>query len=257
MIVVSGSDGGIKWASEIASVYSEHNIPSLAVAYWGTRYTAKALALIPIETILAAVLWLKNKGYSKVGIYGISKGAELALTSASIIPQIEFVIAVSPACCVFEGISKPHYSGTSSWTWRGKPLPYASFRKRSPALIKSILQNGEFGFVKQYREVLRSEKNEENVIQAEKINGSILLLSAKEDAQWPAAEMGEMICDRLKEKGFAFSFHHEIFYPASHILCPVNTKMRFFYRIERQYKEECESARKTALKMTLDWLAGL
>jgi dienelactone hydrolase len=257
MIVVSGSDGGIKWANEIASVYSAHGISSLAIAYWKTKHTPKTLELIPIEIIQSAVLWLKKNGYSKVGIYGVSKGAELALTSGSLISQIEFVIAVSPSCCVFEGIAKPAYSNTSSWTWGGQPLPYASLHNISVSMIKNILKNHEFGFVKQYIDVLATNKNEENTIKVENINGPILLLSAKEDAQWPSIEMGKMICDRLNNKEFAFPFHHEIFYPASHILCPVKTKMGLVYRMERQHKKECEMSRKQALKMSLDWLERL
>ena len=257
MIVVSGSDGGIKWGNEIASVYSAHGISSLAIAYWKTKYSPKTLELIPIEIIQSAVLWLKKKSYSKVGIYGISKGAELALTSGSLIPQIEFVIAVSPSCCVFEGIAKPTYSNTSSWTWRGQPLTYASFKNIPVNIIKNIMKNHEFGFVEQYLEVLKRNKKEENTIKVENINGPILLLSAKEDAQWPSAEMGKMICDRLNNTEFTFPFHHEIFYPASHILCPVKTKMRLVYHIERQHKKECEMSRKQALKMSLDWLARL
>lgn len=257
MIVVSGSDGGIKWANEIASVYSACGISSLAIAYWNTENTRKTLALIPIEIIQSAVFWLRGNGYSKVGIYGISKGAELALTSASVIPQIEFVVAVSPSCCVFEGIAKPTYSNTSSWTWKGQPLPYASFHNIPVSMIKNILKNHEFGFKEQYINVLSTNKNEENTIKVENINGPILLLSAKEDAQWPAAQMGKMICDRLIDKGFAFPFHHEIFYPASHILCPVNNKIGLVYFMERQYRKECEMSRKQALQMSLDWLSKL
>ncbi|MCX7773775.1 MAG: hypothetical protein N2376_11755 [Clostridia bacterium] len=257
IIVVSGSDGGMRWANEIASVFSAHGISSLAVAYWKTKYTSKTLALIPIEIIQSAVLWLKNNGFSKVGIYGVSKGAELALISASLIPQIECVIAVSPSCCVFEGIAKPAYSNTSSWTWGGQPLPYASFQNMEISLIKHIVKNREFGFTKLYIDVLNRHKSEENTIQVENINGPILLLSAKEDAQWPSAEMGKLICDRLRSKGFLFPYHHEIFHPASHILCPVKTKMRLAYRIERQHKNECEASRKQALKVSLDWLVKL
>lgn len=257
MIVVSGSDGGIKWADKIASVYSSHGIPSLAVAYWKTKYTSNTLALIPIEIIQSAVTWLKGNGYSKVGIYGISKGAELALISASLLPQIEFVIAVSPSCCVFEGIAKPAYSNTSSWTWGGQPLPYASFHNVPVSLIKNIINNREFGFAEQYSVVLETSKNDENTIKVENINGPILLLSAKEDAQWPAATMGKMIVDRLTDKKFRFPYQYEIFNPASHILCPVKTALRFVYRMERQHKKECETSRAQALKISLDWLAGL
>ena len=257
MIVVSGSDGGIRWADKIASVYSAHGIPSLAVAYWKTKYTSNTLALIPIEIIQSAVTWLKDNGYSKVGIYGISKGAELALVSASLLPQIEFVIAVSPSCCVFEGIARPACSNSSSWTWGGQPLPYASFHNVPISLIKNILNNREFGFVKQYSDVLATNKNEENIIKVENINGPILLLSAKEDAQWPSAKMGKMIVDRLTDKKFKFPYQCEIFNPASHILCPVKTESRFMYRMERQHKKECETSREQALKISLDWLARI
>lgn len=257
MIVVSGSDGGIRWANKIASVYSAHGIPSLAVAYWKTKYTSNTLALIPIETIQSAVIWLKENGYSKVGIYGFSKGAELALISASLIPQIEFVIAVSPSCCAFEGIARPAGSNSSSWTWGGKPLPYASFYNVPISLIKNILNNREYGFVKQYSDVLATNKNEENTIKVENINGPILLLSAKEDAQWPSAKMGKMIYDRLTDKKFKFPYQYEIFNPASHILCPVKTESRFMYRMERQHKKEFEVSRGQALKISLDWLARL
>lgn len=259
VIIITGSDGGIKWAQKIAELFSAKEVTALAVAYWGIKGTPKKLSLIPIETIQSAVNWLKEQGYTKVGIYGVSKGAELALTSASLIPQIEFVIAVSPACCVFEGIAKPHYSGTSSWTWKGAPLLYASFKNISVNMIKNIFINHEFGFVKQYLKVLATEKNEENTIKVERINGPILLLSAKEDAQWPSAKMGNMVCDRLKEKKFNFPYHHEIFHPASHVLNPVASGkvrklLKMAYIMERKYKKECEIARKKALQMSIDWI---
>lgn len=260
MIIISGSDGGIKWAQNIAEIFSSKEITSLAVAYWGIEGTPKKLSLVPIETIQSAVYWLYEQGYKKIGIYGVSKGAELALISASYIPQIEFVIAVSPSCCIFEGIAKPKYSGTSSWTWKGKPLPYVSFKNISVNPMKNLITNHEFGFVNQYLKVLKTEKNEENTIKVEDINGPILLLSAKEDAQWPSAKMGNMICDRLKEKGFQFPFHHEIFYPASHVLNPVETKkgrklLRLAYKMERKHQKECDTARQRALQMSLDWIA--
>lgn len=146
IIVVSGSDGGIKWAQKIAKKFSLNKVTALAVAYWGIKDAPNNLSLVPIETVLSAVCWLNEKGYKKVGTYGVSKGAELALTSASFISQIEFVIAVSPACCVFEGIAKPSYSGTSSWTWKGEPLPYVSFKNISVSLMKNLFANHEFGF---------------------------------------------------------------------------------------------------------------
>lgn len=257
MIVVTGSDGGIKRPRQIASIFARRGIPSLAVAYWGAKGTSATLSLIPLEAIQQAVDWLKEKGYSRVGIYGVSKGAELALTAASLIPEIGLVIAVSPSCCIFEGIAKPRYSGASSWTWRGRPLPYASFAGIRMNIVRNIFINREFGFSQQYLEVLAKNKAEENTIKAENINGAILLLSAAQDAQWPSERMGAMIMERLQSKGFPFPFHHAIFSPASHILCPVNTAARFAYRIERKHPAACNESREEALEFTLDWIDKL
>ena len=262
LIVITGSDGGITWAQQIAELFSSKGITALAVAYWGIKGLPKNLSLIPIETIQAAVCWLQEQGYQEIGIYGVSKGAELALTSASFLPQIKFVIAVSPACCSFEGIAKPAYSGASSWTWNGNPLPYVSFKSISVNIVKDFLKNHEFGFVKHYLKVLETEKNEENTIKVENINGPILLLSAKEDAQWPSATMGAMVCDRLKVKEFPFPFHHEIYSPASHILNPIapgrlKKILRLAYLVERKHQKECDIARDRALQLSLDWIAGI
>lgn len=220
------------------------------MAYWGTKQTPKTLSLIPIETIACAVHWLLKQGYSKVGIYGISKGAELALLSASLIPEIDFVIAVSPSCCVMEGIKKPAFSGESSWMWEKKPLPFISMSSINTNPMKNLLKYGEFGLTKEYSKVINRHINEDNIIKVENIKGSILLLSAQEDAQWNSEEMSMILMNRLKEKGFLYPYSVEIFYPASHILCPIETIFTKIYRIERKHPQECRKARKEAFQLT-------
>lgn len=257
MIVITGSDGGGKWANEIAGVFAAQGVPSFALSYWDGALLPKTLSLIPLEMIQSAAVWLKEQGYQKIGIYGISKGAELALTAASFFPVVEFIVAVSPACCVFEGIAKPQYSGASSWTWKNMPLPFASFKNTKVNMLKNIVKTHQFGFTPQYLKVLASEKNESNTIKVENINGPILLLAAEQDAQWPSAKMGKLIIERLKSKHFLFPFRLELFHPASHILCPVKTVQRFAYRMERNHPFECNAARKRALELTIDWLLRL
>jgi dienelactone hydrolase len=254
VIVVSGSDGGIAYARKVAEVLAGNGISSLALAYWGTGRTPKTLSLIPVETVQSAANWLTEQGYSKVGIYGFSKGAEYALTAASLLPQIKFVVAVVPVSHVFEGIAKPNYSGTSSWTWQNQPLPYISFNGEATIEADRIWANREFGFRQRYLDALTGQKSEENTIRVENINGPVLLLSAKEDAQWPSDVMGEMIRQRLEEKQFPFPFHHRIYDPASHVLIPVNTMLKFMYKQERRHPAECNHARREALELSLQWI---
>lgn len=257
VVVITGSDGGSKWANKIARTLSSNGISAYSLAYWGKKGLSKTLSLIPIEIIQEAVVELKEQGYKKIGIYGVSKGAEFALTAASFLPEIEFVIAVSPACCVFEGIAKPRYSGLSSWQWQGKPLPFADFDGVEVSIFKNILKTHQFGFTPQYLSVIANKKNEDNTIKVEKINGPILLLAAKEDAQWPSVKMSEMIVARLKQRQFPFPVQYEVFGQASHILCPVKTIDRFVYRVERSKQTACSTAREKALRLTVDWLCRL
>jgi dienelactone hydrolase len=254
VIVVSGSDGGIAYAQKVAEVLAGNGITSLALAYWGTDSTPQTLSLIPTETVRYAVDWLTEKGYSKVGMYGFSKGAEYSLTAASLIPQIRFVVAVVPASNVFEGIAKPDYSGTSSWTWQGRPLPYVPFGGAPNFSMKKIVANGEFGFRQMYLDALSAYGNEENTIKVENINGPVLLLSAKDDAQWPSELMGDMVYKRLEEKQFPFPYHHRVYDPASHLLVPVNSALKFIYKQERRYPEECNRARVEALESAIRWM---
>lgn len=259
MIMLGGSEGGISAAYGVAKAFAEEGVHSLAVAYWGTEQTASALELIPIEIIQTAIHYLKQKGYEKVGIYGVSKGAEMALTAASLIPEIDFVIAVSPAAYVFEGIRKKAYSGNASWTWQGKPLTYLSFDGINANMIKNILKNKEMGFREEYIEALEKHKSEENVIKVEQIQGPVLLLSAMRDAQWPAEIMADMVVNRLKENNFVYPYRHETFYPASHMLCPVRRKksqklIKLLYRIERKQFDACTKSREKAFQIALEWI---
>ncbi|WP_249030141.1 acyl-CoA thioester hydrolase/BAAT C-terminal domain-containing protein [Tannockella kyphosi] len=254
MIIVTGSDGGHTWANEIAETFASQGITCYSISYWKDKNLPHTLSLIPLEIIKDASIYLKDQGYEKIGIYGISKGAELALVSASCFSEIEFVIAVSPACLVFEGIRKPRYSNTSSWTLNDQPLPYASFQDVDVNMFKNIFKYHEFGFRKQYIEVLEKNKCEENTIKVENINGPILLLSAKNDAQWCSEIMSDHIIKRLKEKCFPFFYKHENYEIASHILCPVDTFSKKVYKVERKFPLECEYSRKRAFEETLNFL---
>jgi len=259
LIVVGGSEGGMRTSLSTAGIFASLGIPSLAVAYFGTKQTPRHLVRIPVETVLNATAFLRTQGYIKTGIYGISKGAEFALLSASLIPDISFVMAVSPSCCVFEGIVKPGYSGTSSWTWHGNELPYVSFNNCNVNFFRSLVKNHEIGFRSEYEQVLTAEKNETNTIKVENIRGPVLLLAAEHDAQWPSAEMAQAVSQRLREKKFPYSFELHTYYPAGHILCPVRSAgtkalLRLLYRVERTFPRECSRAREEALAFSRSWM---
>ena len=45
-------------------------------------------------------------------------------------------------------------------------------------------------------------------IKVENINGPILVISGKNDDQWPAPEMSDQLMARLKRKGFKHDYEH-------------------------------------------------
>lgn len=99
--------------------------------------------------------------------------------------------------------------------------------------------------------------NEDNTIKVENINAPTLLISAENDAQWCSKLMGELIVNRLRSHNFKFDYRHEIFTIASHILCPIKTKLRYAYKLERKSGKECTLSREKALRLTLEWLSNL
>ncbi|MBQ5439867.1 MAG: hypothetical protein IIT49_03700, partial [Clostridia bacterium] len=147
MIVVSGSNGGIKLTKQFAQIYARHGIPALAVAFFGTKQTRKNLDRVPLEYIENSIKWLKSRGYNKIGIDGASKGSELALLCAAKFEKISCVIARVPSYFVSEGLvscgksKKP--SGTSCWSYKEKELPYAAYNYRSFNLPKIIAEEKE------------------------------------------------------------------------------------------------------------------
>jgi hypothetical protein len=54
------------------------------------------------------------------------------------------------------------------------------------------------------------------VIQVERIEGPVLLISGKEDALWPSAHFGELIVERARLNGFDFPLEHLSYGGAGH-----------------------------------------
>jgi dienelactone hydrolase len=258
LIVLTGSDGMFTAARKIAKQFADNGISSIAVAYFNTSETSKDLVEIPVEIIEHSADWLRGRGFKKVAVYGISKGAEYALLAASYISQLNAVIAVSPSCCVFEGLTKnKRPAAKSSWSWKGIPIPYISFGGYIPHFLGILRKNKEIRFVDEYNSLLDTEMNESNTIKVENISGPILLLSAHEDVMWPSERMGNLIVNRLRDKRVKFQYRHEVYPYASHLLCPISTPWSRIFKMERSYRKECNTARDNAFKLSLDFLHSI
>ncbi len=212
VLVLGGSDGGIP--SRRAQLLAENGFPALALGYFKTARTPEYLDMIPLEYFERPLQWLKESSPapdSKIAVVGESKGAELALLLASITPTISGVVALVPSAVVFQGIPKEYWPPRSSWTRKGEQIPFVPYdlgNLPDPTNVLSIYRNS----------LKQTEATRQAAIAVDRIQGPILLLSAKQDEMWPSVEMSETIMRTLADKGFKYPREHIAYDQAGHTL---------------------------------------
>src|SRR5580692_6540535 len=178
VIVLSGSGGGFDL--DKAAVLSRHGFATLALAYFGTVPLPTWLHRIPLEYFEAALGWLCAQpeiDSQRIGILGISRGAELALLLGSTLPQIHAIVAYAPSSVAWAASGRDKATGEliPCWTWRGKPVPFA------PLPLRRFMWRSAFPVVAlkrpvMFRNLFRSglrnrEAVERAAIPVEKIHG--------------------------------------------------------------------------------------
>jgi len=194
VIVLTGSGGGK--ANDTARLIAEMGYDVLSLAYFdraGSALVPETLEMIPLEYFDAPKKWLMGRSNTRddgVVIYGLSKGAELALVLASHDSDYKAVIALAPSHVVWQGNPKDFsdlMSSPSSWSWKGQPLPFVPYVSNE--------EKESMGFTNRHAASLTNKVAVERaLIPVEKIDAPILLLSGGMDATWPASRMGTEIC---------------------------------------------------------------
>lgn len=263
VIVVTGSDGGIENAKYIAGKLAEQGLLTLAVGYFALPGLRKNLSSIPLEYIEKAIEWLKQYDGGRVkeiSAYGLSKGAEYMLLASTLFPEIQAVVALAPNYFVGEGIRKgiPLYTGTSTWTYRGKPLPYAPLKFNLLTFLRKSAREQQARLAVFYECAIRRGIPKAALIRPEKSHARILLLSATEDSVWPSQHACEHLVARLEKARYPFAYKHVNYALGSHWLAPLPAEqakqLGRVMRVERQHPAECQQARNDALTQAVQWL---
>jgi esterase/lipase len=260
VIVITGSEGGIKNAVFIAGRFAERGINALAVAYFKIKGVKRDINEVPVEYIEKAIIYLKEKTIcEKVAIYGISKGGELSLLSASLFPDIDCVVAVVPNYFVTSGFNKIRcpIGNVSAWSFRAKALPFVPVVANPLNIFKSYFKN-DVNVKGYYKAIVDAEITEDAVIKVEKSHAAILCLSATHDIVWASKLASEKVVKRLKNAEFQYDFEHRCFEKVSHFLCPLPEnyakKTKLMFKIEKQYPKECNESREKSFEMAVDWI---
>lgn len=256
IIVFTGSDGGLKMAKKLAEYYQKSGMPSLALGYFKTKNTGNELSMIPLEYIEKAIGWLKENGYEKIGIDGISKGTEYAMCAAIEFPEISCVILRSPSYFVSEGLRGGQPSGTSCWSFCGKEIPYTRYKSRRFHILRMLLKARELSLLE-----INTGKdvNPASIIPIEKIHVPILILSTKADTIWPSAESGERLNERLRTNNFPHIYKHVCFDYVSHMIVPMVHKsalisLKLSFQSERHYPGQCQADRDALVNEINRWI---
>jgi len=209
-LVVSfgGSEGGMAYANDetknLRDSILSHGYHFLAVGYFGTNNTPEELDRISLDAIYDTIKNVSQQpliNQNQIALFGGSRGGELVLNLASRCKDITAVIAVVPPNVTLP--SKFGWQETSSWSYKQKEIPWITASDESLKLIK----NGDFysGFSKM---VEKQELTIESEIEVEKIDASILFISASEDEVWPSTLMCNRMMNRLKKNNFQHIYQH-------------------------------------------------
>lgn len=252
IIVFSGSDGGLSHAGKMARYFYDHDIPALALGYFKTKHTKKILDRISIELIEEAVQYLLGLGYQKIGIEGVSKGAELALAAAIHYPVFFTVIVKTPSWFYSEGLKRGQPTAHSCWTYQHQEISFTPYKIRHFNMPKMLWQAKEFNILP----VNTGKKiNPQSVIPVEKITAPILMFSTKADTIWPSYESCLKIIERLESRHFSYPYKHITYEHMSHMMLEYcNESVKYFFKSEKENPEACFKEREDMGKEEIEWI---
>ena len=258
MIVLSGSNGGIRISKSEAEFYGNNGIPALALALFKTKETQKNLDRVPIEYVENAIRCLKSAGYKRIGIDGTSKGSEMALLAASMFDDISLVVARVPSHFVSEGLisegKSKHPSGTSCWSYHGKQIPFAPYRSRKFDIKRMLKKEKELHIITFNRE---KDVIPESLIPIEKIKAPIFFISSKRDSVWPSYESATYMVEYLRKNNYHYPVKHMACEYMSHATLtrlPVIYKLAF--KTERNESKKCLEERKRMRQELLSFVSA-
>ena len=217
VICYGGSEGSPNFES--AKRLAEEGYETLALFMFGMKNQEQTLRKIPLEQFEDVINYInKNiKDNKPISILAASKGAEYALNLASKYPEIDNLILISPSSYNFAGLDFKDYG--SSWTYKGKELPYIDIKKSSfnsflkniigPAIIKSPIS-----FKDTYKSAIEKDSSsQEKLIPVKNIKANILMIVGEDDLMWDSLSMANKIKDQnpnakiysYKEAGHIFA----------------------------------------------------
>jgi dienelactone hydrolase len=227
ILVLSGSNGGIQ--ASHAPMLAAQGYVVFSLAYFRAPGLPKDLVEIPLEYLQRGMDWLRARPSvdpERLAVFGLSRGAELALLLGAHYPEIKAVVAIAPSHVVWEGaVRDPEKKGLaalradrSGWTVGGEPVAFVP-KTIGPALAAKVEAGERFVAAEMMRlDGVDPERLARAEIPVERINGPVFLVSSRADRMWPAADMAAAVVARLKARRFPHRVESWTFDDAAHAL---------------------------------------
>jgi len=210
VITLSGSNGGT--GKGRAALLASHGVATLALGYFSFEGLPKNLENIDLAYFEKVFSWIDDRSElsGKIGLYGVSRGAELALLLGSFFPErISAVLAVVPSSVVWGALGNPR---EAAWIYEGKPvLPSAPFPMAKLDINRGKDPSDPFS-TRHFHMMGRSmvEEWEPAMIPVEKMQGPVLLVSGGDDQMWPSDVFAADLAERLESASIP---HNHLLYP--------------------------------------------
>ncbi|MEU6017534.1 acyl-CoA thioester hydrolase/BAAT C-terminal domain-containing protein [Streptomyces sp. NPDC047515] len=204
VLVLSGSSGRIE--DERCRVLAREGMAALSIRWFGGLGQPPGICEVPLETFAPAIELLRAGGARRIGVLGVSKGAEAALHLSVLLPGIDAVVALSPTSVTWanvgpglDGRTRPH---RSSWTWRGDPLPFVPLDDAwaptparptdAPVAVRGWYERSRRTF---------ADRVDAATIAVEKAAAELVLVAGGDDAMWPSLPFAEELAARRRTAG--------------------------------------------------------
>lgn len=203
IIVLGGSEGDDLAAREIAPILASAGYAALGFPYRSPdRGQGQAIpglpsvfSEIPVDRLEQVHEWAladTRVDPERIGLWGVSKGAEFAIIAAANYSWLDAVAAIVPSDVVWEGFGSGtlERTGTPSFALKGKPLPFVPYGE--PGRLRNSKESGRWQ---------NPQAAAEARIPIERYQGLLLVAGGEQDRSTDSAGMSQAIAERRAEMG--------------------------------------------------------
>lgn len=186
LLVLSGSSGRLE--TQRCEMLRKHGIDAVPVQWFGGPDQPSTPRRVPLDALLPHLDQLDRR-CRRVGILGLSFGAEAALLLASFDVRVSAVIALAPSSVVWEcpDLVDGRPVHDAKWTWRGEPIPGVPYVDQAGLHIADAREVHE----KSVAALNGSRADYE--IPVERIDASVIVSAGGADRVWQSASFCEDI----------------------------------------------------------------